>query len=376
MNLQRTSIHSRRRVRAAGAIPRRARPGGAQFLGFVLLLVLAFGAAACTDAGGDPDSPAAPGESAGDERGEEGSGVYGDGSDGQQNASDADAADPADADPSAADPNLPVFDPDADPLVLAFIPQENPEKLIGDVSAITAYLEEQLGRPVKGYVTQDHAAAVEALRNDEADISFMGALPYVLAHDQVGAQVILSEVYRGKPEYTSRIFVRSDSGIDTLADLRGKSVAFADPISESGYLYPLDSLVTAGLMTRGEDPQDFFETVYFAGGYQQSIEAVLNGYVDAAGASQFADLLIPAGRLDEIKWIAESEPIPSHAVIVRAGLDDDLVAAFTAAMLQLNEPDRQYLLKYVYGPDGFVEATHADYEGVEETARAYGLIDG
>ena len=105
-----------------------------------------------------------------------------------------------------------------------------------------------------------------------------------------------------------------------MADLAGKSIAFADPISESGYLYPLDGFVDEGLMARGDDPQDFFDSVYFAGGYQQSIQAVLNGYVDAAGASQFADMLIPPAQLGEITWIDESEPIPSHAVIVREGL--------------------------------------------------------
>ncbi|MGI9504189.1 MAG: PhnD/SsuA/transferrin family substrate-binding protein, partial [Geminicoccaceae bacterium] len=63
-------------------------------------------------------------------------------------------------------------------LTLAFIPQENPEKLIGDIDVITAYLEERIGVPVEGFVTLDHAAAVEALRGGTADISFTGALPY------------------------------------------------------------------------------------------------------------------------------------------------------------------------------------------------------
>lgn len=266
------------------------------------------------------------------------------------------------------------FDPDAAPLILAFIPQENPEKLIGDISQIIQFLEGELGISVEGYVTQDHAAAVEALRNGEADISFMGALPYILAHDQIGAEVILSEVYRGSPVYTSRIFVRADSGIETLADLEGKSIAFADPISESGYLYPLDSFVQAGLLEKNADPQTFFSTVYFAGGYQQSLQAVLNGYVDAAGASQFADLLIPPDKLSEIKWIHESKPIPSHAVIVRPGLEPAVVDAFKQAMLKLNQTDYQYLLQYVYSPDGYVEATHNDYAAVEDIARKYELI--
>lgn len=260
------------------------------------------------------------------------------------------------------------------PLVLAFIPQENPEKLIGDIKVITTYLEKELGLPVKGFVTHDHAAAVEALRNGEADISFMGALPYVLAHHQVGAQVILAEVYRGYPVYRGRIFVRKDSGITTLEHLRGKSIAFADPVSESGYLYPLDIFVRAGLLKHGDDPQSFFKTVYFAGGYQQAIQAVANGYVHAAGASQYADLLLSPAQLEQITWIAESEPIPSHVVVARRGLNPERRAAFKRAMLKLNDPAHQHLLKHVYSPDGYVEATHKDYASVEALARLYGYL--
>ena len=48
-------------------------------------------------------------------------------------------------------------------LVLAFIPQENPEKLIGDIEIICAYISKEIGAPVSGFVTADHSAAVEAL---------------------------------------------------------------------------------------------------------------------------------------------------------------------------------------------------------------------
>ena len=259
-------------------------------------------------------------------------------------------------------------------LVLAFIPQENPEKLIGDIEKITKYLEKELGIKVKGYVTQDHAAAVEALRNNEADISFMGGLPYVLAHNHIGAEVILSEVYRGSPLYRGRIFVRKDSGITNIEELRGKSIAFADPISESGYIYPLDIFVDKGLIKQSQDPQTYFSTVYFAGGYQQAIQAMANGLVDAAGVSQFAEMLLTPEQLINIKWIAESKPIPSHVVVVRRGLDPDKKDAFKKALLKLNEPENNYLLKYIYNPDGYVEANHEDYKTVEEMARRYGYL--
>jgi phosphonate transport system substrate-binding protein len=262
----------------------------------------------------------------------------------------------------------------AEPLRLAFIPQENPEKLLGDIDVITEYLAAEIGVPVEGFVTLDHAAAVEALRAGEADISFAGALPYVLAHDQVGAEVLLSEVYRGKSEYVARLFVRKDSGITTIAELEGKTIAFADPISESGYLYPLEIVAEAGLLEPGADPQSFFGRVYFAGGYQQAIQAVANGLVDAAGVSEFAEMLLTPEQQSQVTWIAQSRPIPAHAVIARPGLDPDLKEAFVRAMLQLNPPEHRAMLQHVYSPDGYVRATHAAYEPVAEVARRYGLI--
>jgi phosphonate transport system substrate-binding protein len=259
-------------------------------------------------------------------------------------------------------------------LRLAFIPQENPDKLLGDVAAITGWLADQIGVPVEGFVTIDHAAAVEALRNGDADISFMGALPFVLAEAEIGAVPLLSEVYRGAPSYTGRIFVRRDSGIETLADLGGKDIAFADPISESGYLYPLAEFVEAGLVAGPGDADAFFRRIFFAGGYQQAMQAMAEGLVDAAGASQYANLLLTPQQQAEVVWIAESEPIPSHVVIARPGLDADLRSRLVDAMMRLNEAGNRDLLRYLYGPDGYVRADPAAYDGVRDMARRYGLL--
>ena len=181
-------------------------------------------------------------------------------------------------------------------------------------------------------------------------------------------------MYRGRAFYRGRIFVRRDSGINDVKDLKGKSIAFADPISESGYLYPLDIFVKKGYLGQDEDPNNFFKTVYFAGGYQQAIQAVANGLVDAAGVSQYADLLLTPEQLAKVKWIAESTDIPSHVVCSRKGLNTEIKENFKKAMLKLNTPQYSYLLKYVYSPDGYVEATHKNYEHVEQMAKRYGYL--
>ena len=260
-------------------------------------------------------------------------------------------------------------------LRLAFIPQENPEKLLGDIEAISGWLASEIGVPVEGFVTIDHAAAVEALRNGDADISFMGALPFVLAEAEIGAVPLLSEVDRDAPSYTGRIFVRRDSGIGALADLRGRDIAFADPISESGYLYPLAEFVEARLIDGPGAAEAFFGRVFFAGGYQQAMQAMAEGLVDAAGASQYADLLLTPQQQAQVTWIAESPPIPSHVVIARPGLDAEVQDRFTNAMLRLNEPENRDKLRYLYGPDGYVRADPAAYDGVRDMARRYGLLE-
>jgi phosphonate transport system substrate-binding protein len=261
-----------------------------------------------------------------------------------------------------------------DELVLAFIPQENPDKLLGDIEAITGWLSAQMDMPVKGFVTFDHAAAVEALRNGDADLSFMGGLPFVLAEAEIGAVPLLSEVYRGSPSYSGRIFVRRDSGIKTLEDLRGHDIAFADPISESGYLYPLDLFVQQDLLASPDQADSFFGHKFFAGGYQQAMQAMAEGLVDAAGASQYADLLLTPEQQAEVIWIAESEQIPSHVVIARTGLAEEVTDRFTEVMLSLNAPENRHLLAYLYGPDGYVAAETSRYDGVRETARRYGFL--
>lgn len=262
----------------------------------------------------------------------------------------------------------------ADGLKLAFIPQENPEKLLADIALITDWLARRTGLPIEGFVTLDHAAAVEALRNGDADISFMGALPFVLAEDQIGAVPLLSEIYRGATSYRGRIFVRRDSGFTKLADLKGKTIAFADPISESGYLFPLDLFVQEGLVEDAAHAETFFARIFFAGGYQQAMQAMAEGLVDAAGASQYADLLLTPEQQQAVTWIAESVPIPSHLVVARPGLDSAVLDNFAKAMTEMGEAEGGALVRRLFGHEGFAATDPASLDPVRAIARRYGLL--
>ncbi len=259
-------------------------------------------------------------------------------------------------------------------LKIVFIAYDNPEQLIDNVKPVVAYLEEQLGMDVKHFVATDYAGVVEALRNETADMGFMGPLQYIMTHEQAGAIPILGEVYNGQSWYMSRIFVRKDSGIKSLKDLRDRTVAFVDPLSSSGYMYPLDIFKQAGLINDKDTAEKFFKTIYFAGGDEQAIRAVYNKFVDAAGVGQFSYSLLRPEEREEFITIGDSKRIPSHCVVVRKGLSSEMVLKLQNALFALNDNQHRNLLKHLYGVDGYVKVTHEDYMEVEEMAREYGFL--
>ena len=118
----------------------------------------------------------------------------------------------------------------------------------------------------------------------QVDFGFIPPFSYVLANSESNARVVLSALRKdGSATYKAQYVVRTDSEIDSLEDLAGKKIAFVDPASTSGYLYPAAQLI--GL---GYDIDKDFQTIY-AGGHDKALQAVLNGDVDMA--VMFADAL-------------------------------------------------------------------------------------
>ena len=95
-----------------------------------------------------------------------------------------------------------------------------------------------------------------------ADLAFVDPLAFMMAHEQIGVKPLLLEIYySGKPTYHSSIWVRKDSGIKTLADLKGKTIAFADQVDMSGHLLPRDIFVRKGLLSSKRLDGEFFKQV-------------------------------------------------------------------------------------------------------------------
>ncbi len=273
-------------------------------------------------------------------------------------------------------PKLPV-DRDAEPLKIAFISYANPQQVAKDIGPIVKYLEPFVGKPIKGFVTLDYGSAIEAMRGKQADVAFVDPLAFMMAHEQIGAKPLLLEVYgSGTPSYHSSVWVRKDSDIKTLADLKGKVIAFADQIDMSGHLLPRDIFVRQGLLPGHRLEGAFFKQVYFAGGDEQAIRAVMNKFVDAAGVSQYAILLLQPEERDEVVAIARSIESPSHLVMARKDLPDEIAGRIKQALMALDpaQPEDKTILDKLYGVQGYAEAKLSDFTGVARVAAGYGFV--
>jgi phosphonate transport system substrate-binding protein len=250
-------------------------------------------------------------------------------------------------------------------LVMAVTPSNIPTELFKGSEVFAAELGKKLGVPIKVYMPTDYLGVVEALRNKTADLAFVHPAGYVFANREARAQIVAVDVWHGKTSYTSRIYVRKDSGLKTLEDLRGKSIAFVDPGSTSGYVYPMVLLIKKGLV-KGRDPKTFFKEAMYTGTHEAALLALVNGNVDAVASFDLApqQYLKDKERVEKLTYVAETDPIPEAGVVVREGLDPALVQKLFEALVSFNAPEYRPILNNFYGIDGFAPARDSDYDPV------------
>jgi phosphonate transport system substrate-binding protein len=251
------------------------------------------------------------------------------------------------------------------PLHLVLTPSQKPTDLLAAGEEFGRVLGQLVGTAVRVTVASDYAAVVEALRNRTADLAFLHPAGYVLANREAKARIVAKNQWHGKTTFTSRFYVRKDSGIKTLEDLRGKTMAFVDPASSSGYIYPMVLLIQRGLV-KNRDPKTFFREVTFAGSHDASMQALLNGHVDAIVSFDMAReqyLKDPAQR-ERVTFVAETPPIPEAGIAAREGLDPATFAKVRNALLTIHGPQHAALLKRLYDIDGFEPAEDREYDPV------------
>lgn len=255
-------------------------------------------------------------------------------------------------------------------VVMGFVPSQTTSIVQTNATLISDYLSKKTGYHVTGQVLTSYAAVTEGMTSNQVDIGWVGPLDYVIAHQKNGAEAVTKSVRRGLPSYKAFIIVNVNSGINTIADLKGKKFAFGDPTSASSNLYPRYMMMKAGF-----DPKNLGQTVNISNQTQIAVE-VCQGVVDAgaiyddARTNQGADTSCP-GIMQKTKIIATTDPpIPGDPQMLRHNLNSGQKAKLKAAMIGMGtDPTIAPALKALYTIDSLVPATDSDYDNLRDVIR-------
>ena len=254
-------------------------------------------------------------------------------------------------------------------LTIGLIPAEDSQAMIESSRQVLDALQQQLGMPVKPFVATDYNGVIEAPRAKKLDVAYLGPFSYVLASSVAEVEAFSVAVTKktGQSAYRSVILARKDSGLRSVAELKGRNFAFVDPSSASGHLFP-----KAGLQQTGLDPDAYFGRVVFSGSHDASILAVANKKVDAAAvADRIFNSAVAKGTVkqDDFVVLWSSRPIPESPMVWRKDLDPALKEKLARALANLKDVkwgDQGVL-------NGFQPTSDAAYDVVRDTAKVLKL---
>jgi phosphonate transport system substrate-binding protein len=253
------------------------------------------------------------------------------------------------------------------------IPEEAATEQVRKFGPITKYLEAKLGMKVEFIPVNDYPAAVEALVNKNVDMVWFGGFTHVQANVRSGGKIIPIAQREEDTKFQSVFITKTNSGIKTLADLKGKQVSFGSASSTSGHLMPRSFLLAASI-----DPDKDFKRVAYSGAHDATIASVVSGKVDAAALDITVwNKFVKENKVDtkevnvfyttpgyfNYNWSVHADmPVAMREKVTKALLDISPNDATGKEILELNRASK------------YVPTKAENYKGLETAARSAGLL--
>ena len=226
------------------------------------------------------------------------------------------------------------------------------------------YIETKIGKKVDFIDREDYAEINEMLREGSLDAAFVCSGPYVDGHREFGMELLAAPQAYGDTVYYAYIIVSKDSSISSFEDLRGKSFAFTDPLSNTGTLVP-----TYMLAKMHETPDTFFKKYIFTSAHDKSIKAVAQGVIDGAAVDsliwEYLNRTNPEFT-SNTRIIIKSPPYAIPPVVVPMGLDPQIKEKLREIFLNAHNDNegREILSKMMI--DKFVVIKDSSYDSIRE----------
>lgn len=267
---------------------------------------------------------------------------------------------------------------DANPIKFYFTPSSDAQEIAKSSDELMEYLERETGYFFETGIPSSYIAVVEAFGSDKVDIAIMNSFGYLLANQKYGAVPKLRVVRYGKDTYGGQIIAHRDENIESLQDLNGKTFAFTDPSSTSGYLFPLKMLKEAGVELQNEvfaTKHDMVVTMVYQN--QVAAGATFHSAPSADGEIRDARARVKTQFPDVeqvVKIVALTDPIPNDPVVFRKDLPEEITTKVIAALKKfIKTAEGKKLFEEFYAIQDFVDAQDQDYDVLREMIKATGI---
>lgn len=253
------------------------------------------------------------------------------------------------------------------------IPEEAATEQIRKFTPLASYLEKQLGVKVEFTPVSDYPAAVEALVNKKVDLVWFGGFTFVQANIRSGGKVVPLAQREEDTKFQSVFIAKTDSGIKTLADMKGKQVSFGSQSSTSGHLMPRSFLLAANI-----EPEKDFRRIAYSGAHDATIASVVSGKVDAAALDITVWKKFVAENKVDTKAVDVFFTTPGYFNYnwsVHADTPVAMQQKIKAALIGLSpaNPEHAEILK-LNRATRYIETKPENYKGLEAAARSAGLL--
>lgn len=261
-------------------------------------------------------------------------------------------------------------------LRLGITPFESVERTRSDLQPLAKVIGSMVGVPVVIEPAQSYESLVQAVSKGEVDIALLSPASYVHARrQQPRLHLVGRAITQGVSEYAAFIVVRADDPLHSLADLRGKRMAWVDRMSASGYIYPFGAFRRQGLV-----PDQLFSDQRFYGTHDLALQALLRGEADACAVASgtFERLVTIAGNdrpRAALRILHKTGRIPFDALVVSADFSEAAARRIGWAFRNVSSRNAagRAVLASTWGWRGWIPADDAAYDGarrvMDEVAR-------
>lgn len=258
-------------------------------------------------------------------------------------------------------------------LLIGIEPEHNIFDQMKRYRVLAGYLSDQLGVQVKLTIMSRYGEVINRFKSLHLDGAMLSSYTATLAINELDL-IPVANLVNLEGEATSKgyVFVRKDSGINSVGDMRGKSVVFVDKATMEGYIFALSLFRQHGI----SDLDSYFSRYYFSGSHASAVLAVLDGRADVGSAKDtvFEQLVNKDPVIwEELNIIAQSPAVPEVTLCIKNGIDPQLLEKLRTSLLNMGQTVEGYKVLKQLGARSFVLSGPDDFDVVSEMAEEAGV---